>query len=83
MTKASLVRRLAVVELSCALLAFVGCVWSWLAAASPAHIDPVVAGETVRGSVNYDPLLLTLSLLLAAVAGVLVILGAGGLRHTR
>jgi len=79
-------RTLVVVELSLALLAIVGCVWSWVAAASPAQIEPVVAGEAVRGSINYDPLLLTLSLVLATAAGVLVVLGfrnLGGLRRTR
>lgn len=43
----------------------------------------------MRGSVDYDPVLLTFSLVLATVAGVLTVLGAkgvaglGGPDHTR
>lgn len=73
----------AIVELSAALITVIGCVWSWLAAATPAQIEPVLAGEPARASVNYDPSLLSLALVLAAVAGVLVVLGVGGLRRTR
>jgi len=81
MTVVGRTRTIAVIELSCAVVAVIGCVWSWLAAASPAQIEPVIAGEAVRDSVNYDPLLLTLSLVLATVAGVLAVCGVGGLRH--
>lgn len=76
-------KTVAVIELSVAVLAIAGCVWSWLAAASPAHIDPVTAGEPVRSSVNYDPAMLSLSLVLATIAGVLLVLGTRGVRRTR
>lgn len=74
---------LAAVELLIALLAGVGCVWSWRAAASPATIEPVIAGEPARASVNYDPSLLSLSLVLAMIAGVLLVLGIGRWRRSR
>ncbi|MEZ0050899.1 hypothetical protein ABIA30_001897 [Mycobacterium sp. MAA66] len=73
----------AIAELSAALIAIVGCVWSWLAAATPAQIEPVIAGEPAKASVNYDPVLLSLALVLAAVAGVLLVFGVGALRRTR
>ena len=76
-------RAIAAVELSVALLALIGCVWSWLAAATPATIEPVVAGEPVKASVSYDPSLLCLSLVLATIAGVLVVLGVGRWRRSR
>jgi hypothetical protein len=73
---------IAAVELSVALLAVIGCVWSWLAAATPGTIQPVVAGEPVKASVSYDPSLLALSLVLATIAGVLLVTGVGRWRRS-
>lgn len=75
-------KTIAAVELLLALIALAGCVWSWRAAASPATIEPVVAGEPVKASVSYDPSLLSLSLVLATVAGVLLVIGVGRWRRS-
>ncbi|MDR3661716.1 MAG: hypothetical protein P4L86_15255 [Mycobacterium sp.] len=60
-----------------ALLAALGCVISWLAASSVADVAPVLAGEPATTSVLYDPSYLALSLLLAALSGVLTVVGIG------
>jgi hypothetical protein len=73
---------IAAVQLSAAVLALAGCVWSWLAAAMPGTIQPVVAGEPVKASVSYDPSLLALSLVLAALAGVFLVIGVGRWRRS-
>ena len=44
---------------------------------------PVIDGEPATTSVVYDAPLLTLALLLATVAGVLVVLGIANLRRRR
>ena len=61
--------------LAVALLAAVGSVMSWLAASSVAEVAPVIPGEPVKTSVLYDPSMITLSLLLATLAGVLAVVG--------
>jgi hypothetical protein len=69
------------IELAAALVAAVGCVLSWLAASSTVVVAPVLEGEPQTTSVVYSPPLLVLSLLLATVAGVLVVLGVADLRR--
>jgi hypothetical protein len=69
------------VELVLAIIAAAGCVLSWLAASSTVVVAPVLEGEPQTTSVDYSAPLLVLSLLLAAVAGVLVVLGIAHLRH--
>ena len=76
-------KTVAIIELSVAVLAAAASVWSWLAAASPAEIAPVTAGEPAQASVSYDPAMLSLSLILATFAGVLLVLGARGVWRTR
>jgi hypothetical protein len=76
-------KTIAIIELSVALLAVIGGVWSWLKAATATTIEPVIAGEPVKASVGYDPSLLSLSLVLATIAGVLVVLGVGRWRGSR
>jgi hypothetical protein len=68
-------RRRATIELALAAAALIGCVLSWLAAASTANVAPVLAGEPAKTSTVYDPSLITLSVLLLTVAGVLLVLG--------
>ena len=63
------------VELMLALVAAAGCVLSWLAASTTGVVAPVLDGEPMTSSVVYSPPLLVLSLLLATVAGVLVVVG--------
>jgi hypothetical protein len=63
------------VELMLALVAAAGCVLSWLAASTTVVVAPVLDGEPMTSSVVYSPPLLVLSLLLATVAGVLVVVG--------
>ena len=69
------------IELVVAVIAAVGCVLSWLAASSTVTVAPVLDGEPPTTSVVYSPPLLVLSLLLAAVAGVLAVFGIAGLRN--
>ncbi|MGD9618916.1 MAG: hypothetical protein AB7G47_00560 [Mycolicibacterium sp.] len=65
----------AVIELLLAGCAAVACVLSWLAAGSEVTVAPVLEGEPMTTSMVYHPPLLTLSLLLATLAGVLIVLG--------
>ncbi len=69
------------VELALAVLAVAGCVLSWLAASSTVVVAPVLEGEPQTTSLEYSAPLLVLSLLLATVAGVLVVLGVARLRR--
>jgi len=69
------------VELVLAVIAAAGCVLSWLAASSTVVVAPVLEGEPQTTSVDYSAPLLVLSLVLAAVAGVLVVLGIVHLRR--
>ncbi|MHA7666026.1 hypothetical protein [Mycolicibacterium sp. HS_4_1] len=66
-----------------AVLAAVGSVVSWLAASSVADVAPVITGEPVKTSVLYDPSFITLSLLLATLAGVLAVVGTARWRRAK
>ncbi|CAM5733802.1 hypothetical protein MAUB1S_03523 [Mycolicibacterium aubagnense] len=66
-----------------AVLAAVGSVVSWLAATSIADVAPVIPGEPVKTSVLYDPSFVTLSLLLATLAGVLAVVGTARWRRAK
>ena len=72
----------AIIELVLAAVALIGCVLSWLAADSTADVAPVISGEPSKTSTVYDPSLITLSLLLFTIAGVLLVLGVARLRRT-
>jgi hypothetical protein len=74
-------RRRAIVELLLAAVAAAGCVLCWLAARSTVVVAPVLEGEPMTTSVVYSAPLLVLSLVLAAVAGVLIVLGVARLRR--
>ncbi|WP_006244570.1 hypothetical protein [Mycolicibacterium tusciae] len=71
----------AVIELALALAAAIGGVLSWLAAVTTVEVPPIIEGEPLTTSSVYSPPLLTLSLLLATVAGVLAVLGVARLRR--
>jgi hypothetical protein len=74
-------RRRAVIELVLAALALVGCVLGWLSASRTVVVAPVLDGEPSTVSLVYDAPMLTLSLLLAAVAGMLAVFGITHLRR--
>jgi uncharacterized membrane protein YidH (DUF202 family) len=71
----------AIVELVLAAAALIGCGVSWLAAKSTADVAPVIAGEASKTSNVYDPSMITLSLLLVTVAGVLLVIGVARWRR--
>ncbi|MBI3216152.1 MAG: hypothetical protein HYZ38_20230 [Mycobacterium sp.] len=73
--------RKGVLRLVLAVLAAAGAVVSWLAAQAVVDVAPVTDGEPVTRSVVYDPPLLALALLLAAMAGVLAVVGVAALRQ--
>ncbi|MCG7596513.1 hypothetical protein [Mycobacterium sp. PSTR-4-N] len=73
-------RRRTLVVLTLGVLAAVGCVASWLAASRTVVVAPVLDGQPSTTSVVYYAPLLTLSLLLATIAGVLVVLAVARLR---
>lgn len=70
----------AALELLLAVAAAVGSVLSWLAAKTTVVVPPVLEGEPQTTSVEYSAPMLGLALLLAAVAGVLLVLA---IAHTR
>lgn len=74
-------RSRALFELVSAAAAAVGCVLSWAAAGRPATAAPVIPGEPETVVTVYSAPLLVLALLLATVAGVLLVLGVARLRR--
>ena len=73
--------RRAVVEFLAAAPAGIGSVAAWLNASRPVVNEPVLPGEPSTMSQIYHAPMLTLSLLLATLAGVLVVLGVARLRR--
>jgi hypothetical protein len=71
----------AVVELLLACAAAVGCGASWSAVRSTVVVAPVLNDEPVTVSVVYDPSMLLVTLLLAALAGMLAVVGVARLRR--
>jgi hypothetical protein len=71
----------AIVELVLAVAAAAGSAVSWLASVETVDVPPIIDGEPMTTSSVYSPPLLTLALLLATVAGVLVVLGVARLRR--
>jgi hypothetical protein len=67
---------LAVVLAACA-------VWAWFGAQSAVTVAPILPGEPQTSSLAYSPPMLVLTLLLAAAAGVLAVLGIADLRRAR
>ncbi|HEX2214030.1 MAG TPA: hypothetical protein VHH12_11415, partial [Mycobacterium sp.] len=56
---------------------------SWVSASSQVAVAPILEGEPATVSQVYSAPLLTLSLLLAAAAGVLAVLGLADIRRRR
>jgi hypothetical protein len=75
------VRGRALLELVLAVAAAVGCVLSWVSASRPATAAPIAPGEPETAVTVYSAPLLTLALLLATVAGVLLVVGVARLRR--
>ena len=71
----------ALLMLVLAAVAAVGAVLCWLAAGSTVEVPPVLEGEPFTTSVEYSAPLVGLTLLLATVAGVLLVLGIARLRR--
>ncbi len=76
-------RRRAVAELVLAVLAGVGCVVSWLQSRSTVQVAPIADGEPATASISYYAPLLVLALVLATLAGVMVVVGVARLRRAR
>ncbi len=72
----------AVVELLLACAAAVGCAVGWSAVRTTVAVAPVLKGQPVTTSVVYDPSMLLVTLVLAAVAGMLAVVGIARLRRT-
>ena len=73
----------AVVELGLAFAALAGAVVSWLHARHTVGVAPIADGQPSTTSLVYDPQQLLLTMLLATLAGVLVVVGAARLRRSR
>jgi hypothetical protein len=73
-------RTLALIQLTIAGLALVGCVLSWMFSTTIETVAPVTAGEPAKTSTVYDPSLILLALVLAAVAAVAAVAGVARLR---
>lgn len=71
----------AIVELVLAVAAAVGSVVSWLAASATVAVTPVLPTEPAKTSVVYEPTMIALAFLLAAIAGMLVVIGVARLRR--
>lgn len=72
----------AVIELLLACAAAVGCVASWSTVRATILVAPVIKDQPATTSVVYDPSMLLLTLLLAAAAGMLGVVGVARLRRT-
>jgi hypothetical protein len=75
-------RTFALVQLTIAGLALVGCVVSWLFSTTSEVVAPVTAGEPSKTSTVYDPSMILLALVLAAVATVAAVAGVARLRSS-
>jgi hypothetical protein len=74
--------RRAAVELVLACLAAAGAVWSGLNVAAVVDVAPIMDGQPATTSVEYNPPVLVLTLLLVTVATVLVIVAVTGWRRS-
>lgn len=76
-------RTRALLELCLALAALVACGVSWMYTRSTVAVAPVADGQPATTSVVYHPQQLMLTLLLAAIAGMLAVVGTARLRLRR
>ena len=74
-------RRRAVIELALAVAAALGCVVSWVQSRSRVEVAPITDGQPTTTSIDYYPPLLVLALVLATLAGILVVFGLARLRR--
>ncbi len=70
-------------QLVLATLALIGAVLSWLQVRSIVGVSPIADGQPATTSVVYSPPMMLLTMLLATVAGVLIVLGVAGLIRVR
>jgi Flp pilus assembly protein CpaB len=75
------VRTRAIVELVLAAAAGAGCVVAWLAARRPSVAPPIMPGQPETPVLTYSAPLVVLALLLATLAGVLIVFGVAHLRR--
>jgi hypothetical protein len=73
----------ALVELGLAIAALVCAGVSWSHARHTVGVAPIADGQPITTSLVYDPQQLLLTMLLATLAGVLVVVGAARLRRAR
>lgn len=76
-------RARAVAELVLAAVAALGCAATWSHTRVTMLVAPIIGGEPETTSVNYDPQLLLLTLLLATAAGVLAVAGTARICRSR
>ncbi|OBA79741.1 hypothetical protein A9W99_19740 [Mycobacterium sp. 1164966.3] len=74
-------RAILAIGLACAAAA--GAAMTWLHARHTVTVAPITDGQPVTTSLVYNPQLLLLTMLLAIIAGVLVVLGVAGLWRGR
>ena len=74
-------RARAVAELALAVLAAAGCAVSWAQSRSTVQVAPIADGQPATTSITYYAPLLVLALVLATLAGVLVVVGVARLRR--
>ena len=72
-----------IVQLVVAVIAAATAAVCWSQVRSLVDVAPITDGQPATVSVVYNPPLMMLCWLLATVAGVLVVLGIGGLRRVR
>jgi hypothetical protein len=72
-----------IVQLVLASLALIGAVLSWLEVRTIVDVAPIADGQPATTSVTYSPPMMLLTMLLATVAGVLLVLGVAGLVRGR
>lgn len=72
-----------IVQLVVAVIAAATAAFCWSQVRSLVDVAPITDGQPATVSVVYNPPLMMLCWLLATVAGVLVVLGIGGLRRVR
>jgi NO-binding membrane sensor protein with MHYT domain len=73
----------ALLELSLALAALAGAGVSWSHARHTVGVAPIADGQPSTTSLVYDPPQLLLTMLLAMLAGILLVVGAARLRRSR
>ena len=74
-------RTLGILELVLAGAAAMGCALSWVAARSTEVAPPILPGEPTRSSFVYDPSMIGMAVVLAMVAGLLLVAGVSRLRQ--